>query len=378
MRQPAFDRTRVVSAPGGAPLPSSTSRGGWTLGAAFAFCLLGSSIALTSRPAAWPPQNLRDTGLYSDWESKTIGPENLPFAPQYPLWTDGAAKSRWIYLPAGTWIDGSDPDVWRFPVGTRIWKEFRFGRRVETRLIEHTDAGWQFASYAWAEDESDASLAPELGIARSFEVRTGVWHAIPSRTDCLACHEGSASRVLGFSALQLSSDRDPAAPHAEPVPPGGVNLAALVALGLLRGVPQSLVTTPPRIDAPSAAARAARGYLHANCGICHNGAGPLSSLDFSLAYSLGSPGEAPAFLTSLSRPSRFKVPGGTGEEERVRAGEPDRSVLVARMSSRHPLVQMPPLGTKLVDEEAVGLIRRWIEQDLKRTAPTRTSKEDRR
>ena len=46
-----------------------------------------------------PPASLRDTGLYSDWDSKTIAAGNLPYTPQYPLWTDGAAKQRWIPPP---------------------------------------------------------------------------------------------------------------------------------------------------------------------------------------------------------------------------------------------------------------------------------------
>jgi hypothetical protein len=31
-----------------------------------------------------------------------------------------------------------------------------------------------------------------------------------------------------------------------------------------------------------------------------------------------------------------------------------------RISSRVPALQMPPLGTELVDTEAVALIQRWI------------------
>ena len=31
-----------------------------------------------------------------------------------------------------------------------------------------------------------------------------------------------------------------------------------------------------------------------------------------------------------------------------------------RVSSRYAALQMPPLGTELVDDEAVALLRRWI------------------
>lgn len=314
-----------------------------------------------SRP--WPPAELRDTGLYSDWTSKTIHPDNLPFSPQYPLWTDGATKNRWIYLPPGSFIDASDPDEWQFPVGTRLWKEFRFGRRAETRFIEHTAEGWRYAAYTWNDDESEAPLAPERGVARTVEIRDGVRHAIPSRFDCKACHEASPTRVLGFSALQLSTDRDPLAPHAEPLPAGAVDLAALVASGGLRGLPAH-VTSAPRIDAATPTARAALGYLHSNCGSCHTNSGELASLEFSLRYLLA-PAPRDPVATAVDRPSRFVFEPLGPDAVRIRPGDPDASVLVARMATRHPIRQMPPLGSQLVDEASLALIKRWIAEDLR-------------
>ena len=137
---------------------------------------------------------------------------------------------------------------------------------------------------------------------------------------------------------------------------------------------------PPRIDAPTQTARAALGYLHANCGGCHTGVGELRSLAFALNYTLTRTRgeEAPALVTAVGQLSRFKVPDATDTVERVCAGRPEKSVLVARMSSRHPLVQMPPLGTRIVDDEAVTLITRWIAEDLGSTDPRLEAKEERR
>ena len=97
--------------------------------------LLVVPLTIRGQDEGWPPGSLRETRLYSDWDSKTVAADNLPFSPQYPLWSDGAVKSRWLHIPKGRFIDGSNPDVWKFPVGTRLWKEFRFGRRVETRFM---------------------------------------------------------------------------------------------------------------------------------------------------------------------------------------------------------------------------------------------------
>src|SRR5690606_6462697 len=151
-----------------------------------------------------------------------VDPRNEAFSPQYPLWTDGAAKARWVRLPPGGRIDASDPDRWLFPVGTRFWKEFSFnGRKVETRLIWRTGAGsWSFASYVWNESQTEATLAPPGGVPAAAAIQPGTWHDVPSRDDCRACHDGGGATVLGFTALQLSDDRDPAAPHAEPLRSG--------------------------------------------------------------------------------------------------------------------------------------------------------------
>jgi mono/diheme cytochrome c family protein len=328
--------------------------------------LLGLPLAvLAQSPESWPPRLLRDTGLYQDWNAKTVAPETLQFSPQYPLWTDGAIKTRWMQLPAGTRIDASDPDVWKFPVGTRFWKEFKFARRAETRFIEHTAEGWKYATYAWTDDESEATLAPDRGIFSNVVVRGTVRHALPSRPDCRACHEAGPSRILGFSALQLSVDRDPNAPHAEPLPRDAVTLRTLIDRGLLRGLPPHLAGGAPRIAAKTPTARAALGYLHSNCGNCHTASGELANLALSLDYPLAAPpgGHPPAILTTVGRASKFVPSTWDGPAERVRTGDPDRSVLLARLASRNPVAQMPPLGSRLVDEEAVALIRKWIAEE---------------
>src|SRR5688572_32525951 len=88
--------------------------------------------------------------------------EKTAFAPQYPLWTDGASKRRWIHLPPGAAIDATRPDDWVFPVGTKLWKEFSLGgRRIETRYIERlADGRWRFTAYAWNAAGTEATRAP--------------------------------------------------------------------------------------------------------------------------------------------------------------------------------------------------------------------------
>lgn len=341
---------------------------GWKLGtlaaALAAAVTISDASAARSVPASrLPPPRLVDTGLYSDFVSRTVDARNVPYSPQYPLWSDGAAKRRWIYLPPGTAIDASDPEAWRFPVGTKLWKEFAWSRRVETRYLERTRAGWIYAAYAWREDESDAVLVDERGARTSQPVAPGRWHVIPAVADCKSCHQGGRTEVLGFGALQLSPDRDPLASHREPLEPGMPTLATLVARGLVRGLPRELVETPPRIAASTPRGRAAMGYLHANCSICHNSVGPLASLGVDLRHPLRR-GGAEAAAAALGRPTRFQVRGAGRPSVWIDPGAPASSAVVARMASRSPVGQMPPLGSQRVDEEALELIRRWIELDL--------------
>lgn len=310
------------------------------------------------------PATLAETGLYADAAAGTLAAGVLPFTPQYPLWTDGAAKRRWILLPEGGEIDAADPDAWVFPVGTQLWKEFSFGgRRVETRYMALGPAGWTFATYAWSADESAAALVPERGTRAAYELAPGVFHDLPGRWDCLSCHDGNRTPVLGFAALQLSPDRDPLAPHAEPPEPGAVDLARLVELGRIRNLPERWISSAPRIAAASPLERAALGYLHGNCSGCHNSRGPLASLGLSFEVRLA-PAHGPAaeaLATAYARTATYRPPGGA-TLARIAPGDPDASLLVRRMASRQPLLQMPPLGTQRVDEQALALVTEWIRQ----------------
>jgi len=159
----------------------------------------------------------------------------------------------------------------------------------------------------------------------------------------MGCHGGRKSRALGFSAVQLSLDAEP----------GSLGLDDLAAAGLLSDPPEGAIEVPG-----NATEQAALGYLHANCGHCHNQARPPSSgarcfdprneLDFWLpAARFRSVEDTPAYESAIG-------------ERKIRPGEPDDSVLIRKISSRDPSGQMPPLGTEVIDEQALDLLRDWI------------------
>jgi hypothetical protein len=336
-----------------------------TLLLALALCGVAGARADENRDGRGLPERLADTGLYA--AGGALNPHVIPFSPQYPLWSDGATKRRWIYLPPGTSIDAARPDAWEFPRGTKLWKEFSVGAAVETRYLSRgLDGIWRFGSYVWSAD-GDARLAPAAGLrdlpaTRSTTLAPDARYAIPAEADCRACHDGAPVPVLGFSALQLSPDRDPLAPHtdAPAAREDFTTLATLIARGLLRNLPPAL--RAPRIAASSPAERAALGYLHGNCGNCHNDDGPLAVLEMTLAQRVASPESSSAVLSStVGVESQFHARGLPAGARRIAPGRGAESVIAMRMGSRDPLQQMPPLGTSVVDAEALRLIDRWIE-----------------
>jgi hypothetical protein len=329
--------------------------------------LAAAALALTE-PAPLP-LHLSDTGLYAEGSSTQIDPRNRAFSPQYPLWSDGTHKRRWIYLRPGAAIDASRPDAWEFPRGTRLWKEFSVDGPVETRFIERlADGSWRYATYIWNEDGTDATLAPADGAT----ARGG--YVVPSESDCRVCHEGAAVPVLGFSALQLSSDRDPLAPHADART--DIDLRALIARGLVTNLPPALVDARPRIETSSPVERAALGYLHGNCGHCHNDNGSPAPVDLTLAQSvaIGANGARRVLRSLIDAGSRFRPHGASDAARLITPGRPETSVLIARVRSRNPQTQMPPLGTRLTDSEALALLERWIAQ--KSSTPAASTAEE--
>lgn len=339
--------------------------------------LAGTEAAAPAPPAPpAPPARLSDTGLYA--ADGTVAAGNLPFLPQYPLWTDGADKARWIHLPEGARIDVGDIDAWRFPVGTKLWKEFAWGgHKVETRLLWLAEPdSWVFATYVWNDAQTDAELAPDEGVPGAYEFAAGRRHSIPGRNDCVTCHGTGPAAVLGFSALQLSDDRDPLAPHSAPLPAGAVTLRSLVAADRLAPPRPELVAAPPRIRTDDPVERAALGYLSTNCGACHNSTGSLARLGLDFRHDAGgAPGSPePAVTTAVDASGNWTVPGVAADSSRVVApGSPSHSAVVYRMNSRRPSSQMPPLGSVVRDDEAVALIREWV-SGLKGGAPVRVSR----
>jgi cytochrome c553 len=312
------------------------------------------------------PARLSETGLYVQGQVGTVDARNRQFTPQYPLWSDGAVKTRWVFLPPGTTIDARDDDAWEFPVGTRFWKEFSFnGRKIETRMLWKAAARWVAVSYVWNEAQTDAVLASDRGEPGVAQLTPGRSHSIPSASDCLACHGAKHTEPLGFNPLQLSTDRDPNAIHGEALALEAVTLRTLVAERLISPVRTDLVDEPPRIRSASTQTRTMLGYLSTNCGSCHRRESDIAAEVPSLKPSdLVRDGDAVA-RSLVGRIVAWQVPGvHEGGSVLIDLHAPEKSAMLVRMRSRSPSSQMPPLGTVLRDQKAVDALAQWISGDL--------------
>jgi hypothetical protein len=280
------------------------------------------------------PDLLSETGLYVDTPGRVLGEGVRFYAPKYALWTDGADKARWLRLPPDTQIDTSDLDRWRFPVGTKIWKEFaKDGVPLETRyMAKYGPDGmdWVFMAYQWEADGSDAIAVP-FGV----ENTAGTEHDIPDDLTCLKCHEGLPDGALGVSAIQLSHEME------------GLTLAGLGAEGLLTNP----VTGDLRIPG-DAVAEQALGYLHGNCGHCHNPTGG-EAYTKNATILFWQESEALGSVEETSTYTRMVTETG-GDLELLQLS-------VDRMRSR-PDMQMPPVGTEVVDDRGSAIVEAWVQR----------------
>jgi hypothetical protein len=297
------------------------------------------------------PLMLACTGLYADWPTRTIAAGVRAFAPGTELWSDGADKSRFILLPAGTKIDTSNFDEWSFPVGTKLWKEFRLGgQTIETRFLWKRDYGWFRTTYAWS---LDGASATEMTAGQTNW--NGTSYEIPAQTRCTLCHAGAVDGVLGFDAVGLAQ------PSAT-----GLVLSQLVREGLLTQPPPGTIAVPG-----NATESAALAWLHANCGLaCHNRTPTADAFDKGLflrlqVADLGSVQSTDAWLTAVGKPSTFQ-PTGAGGMLLIAPGDIGTSAIYFRISHRDApdsgtRYQMPPVDTHVVSSDGPALVAAWIQ-----------------
>jgi hypothetical protein len=305
-----------------------------------------------------PAKRFECAGLYTNIEKKSIAKNAREYAPAQAFWSDGNEKHRWIVLPEGEKIDASDPSEWSFPLGTKLFKEFKSGgKRLETRLFEKKPSGvWAHATYAWNDDETDALIS---GGEEVPDPVNGT-HEIPTGAQCDQCHKGRHDRVLGFEQISLGLEGAT-----------GLTLEKLVDEDLIDPKPER-TSLEIGDDGTHAAAPAFR-WLHVNCGVtCHNDNPDALASSASMRLRLDPDlldgrSSADFQLRTTTIDSLVNNPNWHGET-RIVPGDSDQSLLVRLISTRLSTMtdekgdngQMPPIATRVVDAEHVDVVKEWI------------------
>ena len=346
------------------------------------------------------PKLLSQTGIYTSIKDHQVHPGLIPYTVNSPLWSDGAAKERFIGIPGTQSIEFKPNNSWEFPDGTVLVKTFSLPvakpaptpadassmRRIETRLMTRQGGEWFGYSYRWNPEQSDASLVAAEGHDEDFDVywkgssgsaTKQTWH-YPSRSECMVCHSRASNYVLGLSAQQtnltihrggrsleqleffrqlglfkgaVSSEANPNSSEDSAASPGGD-----VTAGSDFHFPRPLDELPrlanPKNPEEPLEARV-RAYLHSNCANCHVKEGGGNS---KLVLTANRPLEKTGLIGVKPLHDTF----GLSDAEVIKAKAPDQSVLLERLKRRGP-GQMPPLATRVVDAHAIEMIKSWIE-----------------
>jgi uncharacterized repeat protein (TIGR03806 family) len=317
-----------------------------------------------------PPMKLSQTGCVDPMDPTKPAASLIPYDVNSPLWSDGAAKQRFMALPDGQLIhvkdctrdpascasvkgSGSNPDEghWEFPVGTVLVKSFLFRNKfLETRLFIHLPTKWAGITYEWSDDQKDATLLDFFGKDKMVMNDAGTMQtwSFPGRNDCNDCHNKSVGFSLGLETAQLNKDLQ--------YSPGNTanQIATLEHIGMFDApVPIKPALLNPGADTQAATLTSrARSYMQANCAICHRPEGEYPDIDLR-------------FDTALKDTAICNVAPNKGElvagSKRLTPANPMKSVMVLRMLAKDRMAgRMPQLATSVIDTVGVKVISDWI------------------
>jgi len=330
------------------------------------------------------PRKLSETGIFASTKDHKVAAGIIPYSVNAQLWGDHAWKERFLAIPGEGQIGLDEitypqpspgaPPGWRFPDGTVLVKTFGMEmergnpltrKRLETRLLhfqqfpgtqEYGDQYWRGYTYVWNDDQTDAELLEEKGADKLLKIKVGNKiveqnYRFPSRAECTLCHTNAAKFALGVSTMQMNRDHNYDGIVAN-------QLATLEHIGLftkkLPAPPEKLPKLADFDDDKLPTEVRARSYLHSNCAHCHMKWGG-GNAEFKLLTTL--PLKEMGIVNVMPAHGNF----GLKDARLVVPGAPERSVLLHRMAITE-LGRMPHIGSRVVDEQAVRLVRDWIRQ----------------
>lgn len=328
-------------------------------------------LARTTTVVPEPPALLSQVGAFTNLTTLAPAPGLITYDVNTPLWSDAAAKYRWLAVPnngthntAAEQITFSPTNEWQFPAGTVFVKHFELAasetnsspvHRLETRfLVRDQNGGVYGVTYKWRADGSDADLllggaTQDYSITTATGIRTQHW-TFPSRLDCATCHNANAKGVLGLKTHQMNGD------HFYPQTGRTDNqLRTLGHLGMFSSeYSESLLASYLKSFAITNTAQPlvtrVRSYIDANCSHCHRPGGQRANFD--ARYTV------PLEQQNLIYGAVFDAVNGPTDRV-VRPQDLLHSMLHNR-ANRVGALQMPPIAKNMIDTNAMQLFADWI------------------
>ena len=293
------------------------------------------------------PRTLSAYGFFSDAAAQQPAAGVTAYRLNTPLYSDGAEKLRFVYVPAGKQTAAQGEGLLDLPVGSALIKTFAFtenGKRrlIETRLLLHRADGWVALPYLWNAEQTEAQLAiAGARVPVTTPAGEAIDYRVPNKNQCKECHGLDGAVVpIGPKARNLSREW----------------LEGFTRAGHLDRMPDVAAALPvweDRAAAPVAAA--ARAYLDVNCAHCHRPGATASNSGLDLRWEQADPHA----LGVMKRPVAAGRGSGTHLYDVV-PGKPGESILVHRMKSSEPGVAMPELGKATVDPAGVAAVEAWV------------------
>ena len=318
-----------------------------------------------------PPALLSSLGVFTDLESLDVADGILPYTVNSPLWSDHAAKRRWVAIPNDGAFDAIEEQVtfssekdWVFPPGTVFIKHFDLptqpgskagDKKLETRFLVVTFDGAAYGvTYRWNEEGTEAYLIDDEE-TRDLTVVDDAGNAFeqtwsfPSRQQCMTCHNPVAGYSLGMKTRQLNGDLT--------YPSSGVTANQLDTWNALNifssdiGDPEQHPQLASMDAEHTSVEMRVRSYIDANCAYCHRPNGVEGAFDGRAQIPLYDQHMINAASESHASPAGSIV---------IKPGDAEGSDFYIRDISTGDN-QMPPIGKSMVDEPYIEQLKQWIE-----------------
>jgi uncharacterized repeat protein (TIGR03806 family) len=310
--------------------------------------------------AVTPVARLSQMGLFVGPRLADLVPAVGVFAYEVnvSLYSDGAMKRRFVWLPPGTKIHATD-DRWQLPVGAYLIKSFYFPNDardptrgvhiVETRLLVQQSDGMNVSTYVWNDEQTDAVASggnvdvPVRWIDGNGLLHDDYFH-VPGTSLCESCHD---DRALGIRTRQMAMAGDFADGTTD-------QISHLVSAGVLDGpppAPNTVVLVDPFGSAPID--DRARSYLDANCAHCHASVGIAAGTNLFWDWEDTGPTMLP-----LCRSTHAVA----GNDHVIVPGHPEQSEFLSRMLDADPFGRMPQGPTHIPDGAGIAVLSHWVQQ----------------